>query len=718
MECDFIPDFSYKAQIGELANTKSQISSFKDFVIISHNNWLNLWDIDTKEIAKRIGIQKKEQISTFCTTEDIFVLGYENGIIRAFNYDNTKVFAFRFGMKKIKSLFYVNGLLYICTVSGRVCSYDMMKNEIIIEYEKQKLTRMPVRNNNTHFVYYTSNKFYIYEFGRPCPVNIYEVKSDILDVCLIGNTLIFLELSGSILFYDIVKKSLFANKLSIKKAKSVYAHGNKLFVLTSKKSVYCYDIDELDDVKVLEGPMKEGEMTETDTNTIKIRNLPPINLKAKTITILTKNIYAITSEGKITVVENFENRKTFLSYHKNEITDIRIKKEFVFTLSEEKLIKWKINSKEDFLDEENKMMELVNTTEFERKTTGMTIFNNLIVLCDSEGLTFLNAETFEKRQHKKMESIFHINSSSNLLVIARNREVSIFDKALEEKHSFMDESEIIFVKLSDDEKLVGVSNFSNKINIYKLPSKELAMSLYGHSLPVRFFDFSTDSKSVISCSADKLIKLWGTEFGECKKTFYINTHCALFMKHNTDLFLAAENDLLYHKKKEIIKKYKNFDIKLFDFNDDFLVAAGKFNVYLYEMDRYELKNESSTESEENLEIENVKMYDKFNAALAKSREENKFDDLFDVMKELDLAEINAIISELDNYSLVVVLKALKENINFSIILSIKIFLSIVQYHVNFITENKQAYEIYRDLLPKVTLLRKTVRSNDKRINRI
>lgn len=43
------------------------------------------------------------------------------------------------------------------------------------------------------------------------------------------------------------------------------------------------------------------------------------------------------------------------------------------------------------------------------------------------------------------------------------------------------------------------------------------LSLYGHKLPVLCLDISYDGNLLISGSADKTVKIWGLDFGDCHR---------------------------------------------------------------------------------------------------------------------------------------------------------------------------------------------------------
>jgi len=46
------------------------------------------------------------------------------------------------------------------------------------------------------------------------------------------------------------------------------------------------------------------------------------------------------------------------------------------------------------------------------------------------------------------------------------------------------------------------------------------LSLYGHKLPALSIDISTDNALIITGSADKNIKIWGMDFGNCHKSIF------------------------------------------------------------------------------------------------------------------------------------------------------------------------------------------------------
>lgn len=73
-----------------------------------------------------------------------------------------------------------------------------------------------------------------------------------------------------------------------------------------------------------------------------------------------------------------------------------------------------------------------------------------------------------------------------------------------------------------------------------MDSLKFLLSLYGHKLPVLCMDISSDGDLIVSGSADKNLKIWGLDFGDCHKSIfahadrwldmYINKSCVLLLR--------------------------------------------------------------------------------------------------------------------------------------------------------------------------------------------
>lgn len=97
--------------------------------------------------------------------------------------------------------------------------------------------------------------------------------------------------------------------------------------------------------------------------------------------------------------------------------------------------------------------------------------------------------------------------------------------------------DILSLKFSPDSRLLAVALLDNTVKVFFNDSLKLFLNLYGHKLPVLNMDISFDSKLIVTCSADKNVRLWGLDFGDCHKAFFAHQDSILqvaFVAHNQD----------------------------------------------------------------------------------------------------------------------------------------------------------------------------------------
>jgi U3 small nucleolar RNA-associated protein 12 len=80
--------------------------------------------------------------------------------------------------------------------------------------------------------------------------------------------------------------------------------------------------------------------------------------------------------------------------------------------------------------------------------------------------------------------------------------------------------DILSLCFSPDAKLLAVSTLDNTVKVFFNDSLKLFLNLYGHKLPVLNMSISADSKLIVTCSADKNVRLWGLDFGDCHRAFF------------------------------------------------------------------------------------------------------------------------------------------------------------------------------------------------------
>ena len=112
--------------------------------------------------------------------------------------------------------------------------------------------------------------------------------------------------------------------------------------------------------------------------------------------------------------------------------------------------------------------------------------------------------------------------------------------------------DILSLRFSPDSRLLALSLLDNTVKLFFVDSLKLFLNLYGHKLPVLSMDISYDSKLIVTCSADKNVRLWGLDFGDCHKAFFAHQDSIMqvaFVPHNQDgnghhFFSASKDNII------------------------------------------------------------------------------------------------------------------------------------------------------------------------------
>lgn len=80
--------------------------------------------------------------------------------------------------------------------------------------------------------------------------------------------------------------------------------------------------------------------------------------------------------------------------------------------------------------------------------------------------------------------------------------------------------DVLCARFSPNGKLLAMSLLDNTVKVFFADSLKFFLSLYGHKLPVLSLDISSDSKLCVTVSADKNVKIWGLDFGDCHKSIF------------------------------------------------------------------------------------------------------------------------------------------------------------------------------------------------------
>lgn len=111
--------------------------------------------------------------------------------------------------------------------------------------------------------------------------------------------------------------------------------------------------------------------------------------------------------------------------------------------------------------------------------------------------------------------------------------------------------DILALRFSPDARLLAISLLDNTVKVFFTDTLKLFLNLYGHKLPVLSLSISYDSKLIATCSADKNVRLWGLDFGDCHKAFFAHQDSIMavqFIPHNQDgnghHFFSASKDAM------------------------------------------------------------------------------------------------------------------------------------------------------------------------------
>eukprot|EP00928_Gymnodinium_smaydae_P035081 TRINITY_DN24750_c0_g2_i1.p1 TRINITY_DN24750_c0_g2~~TRINITY_DN24750_c0_g2_i1.p1 ORF type:complete len:978 (-),score=241.30 TRINITY_DN24750_c0_g2_i1:55-2901(-) len=90
--------------------------------------------------------------------------------------------------------------------------------------------------------------------------------------------------------------------------------------------------------------------------------------------------------------------------------------------------------------------------------------------------------------------------------------------------------ECLGVAYSANGKWIAVALLNHTVQMFFADSLKFYLSLYGHRLPVMCLDICSDSQMVATGSADKNVKLWSTQFGNCHRSLRAHSESVMQVK--------------------------------------------------------------------------------------------------------------------------------------------------------------------------------------------
>ena len=184
---------------------------------------------------------------------------------------------------------------------------------------------------------------------------------------------------------------------------------------------------------------------------------------------------------------------------------------------------------------------------------------NVVVGCKSGSI-----EVFSMERNRKIQEIQahegavwmicgNPNSQNVVVSAGADKEVRYWslnlhkgDLQLRLVDSFSLKDEILAVGFSPNGKFLCAALMDCTIQVLYADTRKYCLSLYAHKLPVTCFDVSSDSTILLSGSADKSVKLWGLDFGDCHKSILAHDQGIMSVKFlpETHYFFSVSKDHL------------------------------------------------------------------------------------------------------------------------------------------------------------------------------
>ncbi|CAB0008563.1 unnamed protein product [Nesidiocoris tenuis] len=103
---------------------------------------------------------------------------------------------------------------------------------------------------------------------------------------------------------------------------------------------------------------------------------------------------------------------------------------------------------------------------------------------------------------------------------------------------------VLSVKVSPCGKLVAASLLDTSTKIFFFDTFKFFLGLYGHKMPVLTSDISYDSSLIVTGSADRSVKIWGLDFGDCHRSLFAHDDSVTAVQFvpKTHLFFSCGKD--------------------------------------------------------------------------------------------------------------------------------------------------------------------------------
>ncbi|KAM0688419.1 beta transducin [Conglomerata obtusa] len=722
METNGLPEFIYTTTKGDISNKNSKIKKSQEGVIISLDNTINIWNLRTFSVDT-IHNSKADKISAFAEyktgLEIFYALGFENGVIKVYDATNTLVVQYKAHRKRITEIVYHDNNIIASSIDGTLTGYDITTEDVKFYLGSNCAIFSIVIIDDKVFAN-CKDGIRMWSIEEQQVIDFYAFEEEVLYFLVLNDYFINFYCNGTSEIYN-YKNRTKKNFNIFKKLRDVCLNNDRVYILENDK-LHVYNIKFLGDL-ILQNIMSKKLETEvycfcvkqnkcifiTKFNSVLIYE--EVNNSTKTVQPI--EIYSEFIEDtnkKISTKENFEiNFSKKISYHEKEIFELFLTGDKIISISEEKFVVWKLFEKN---------LEKLYSINFEFKAHTATLLDKFLVVGSKTHLYQIDIKNGCIINQYKIYNTC-LSCFNNYLFVGSATKLIIFE--ITSKFDIVYENEfeehIVKIAITCDNQLYAISFLNNNVILYDRRTNDQKLVLYGHSLPVKYMSFSPDSKLIITCGADKLVKLWGTDFGECRKSFIGNAKNSCFI--NNDAFLFADETIKYYYKHDLVKSYKTFQPQIVAYNKNYLITTTKHGLLVYKVGEYalilkkELYKEESSEVEEILlketKILNYKKFEEFIEEL--NKDEIEIDKIFNKIKLLDYSEADKFIYLLNSVQVKTLIDCMDNYVETFPLLIAKLLSVIFKIHGYLCENDEKIYATFVKLLKNVEIARNNVGIN-------
>ncbi|CAN0926194.1 WD repeat-containing protein 3 [Linum grandiflorum] len=113
--------------------------------------------------------------------------------------------------------------------------------------------------------------------------------------------------------------------------------------------------------------------------------------------------------------------------------------------------------------------------------------------------------------------------------------------------------DVLVVAVDPVAKYVAVALLDSTVKVLYMDSLKVFVVLYGHKLPVMCMDISSDGELIVTGSADKNLRIWGMDFGDCHKSLFAHNDSVMAVK------FVANTHYMFSVGKDKLVKYWDAD---------------------------------------------------------------------------------------------------------------------------------------------------------------